>query len=76
LEWAADQDIDVKEGLFAPQEIAAADEVFLTSATQGPRAVASFALHHEDDQPHEFAAPGPVTTWLQQRWSRAVDALR
>ena len=76
LQWAAEESISVKEGLFAPQELAAADEVFLTSATQGPRAVSSFSINEEDDQPHRFAMPGNVTGLLRQRWQQTVDALR
>lgn len=75
LHWAAEEGIAVKEGLFAPHELAAADEVLLTSATQGPRAVASFSIHEEDEQPHEFAARGNITGLLQRRWQRAIDAL-
>jgi branched-subunit amino acid aminotransferase/4-amino-4-deoxychorismate lyase len=75
LGWAHEHGIAVKEGLFSPHELAAADEVFVTSATQGPRAVASFALSAEDDQPHNFSAPGNVTTMLQVRWTKAVSVL-
>jgi branched-chain amino acid aminotransferase len=72
LQWATEYGISVQEGLFSPQEIAWADEVFLTSATQGPRAVACFAISAEDENPHQFSAPGTVTAALQQRWQAAV----
>jgi branched-chain amino acid aminotransferase len=72
LRWAADDGIACKEGLFSTHELAAADELFLTSATQGPRAVESFALSAEDESPHQFTTPGAITRTLQQLWQQAV----
>ncbi|HEX8235666.1 MAG TPA: aminotransferase class IV [Abditibacteriaceae bacterium] len=74
LRWAGEDGITCKEGLFSMHELAAADEVFLTAATQGPRAVQSFALGAEDESPYPFCAPGEITAMLQKRWQQAVHA--
>jgi branched-chain amino acid aminotransferase len=73
LHWATEDGVAIKEGIFSPHELAGADEAFLTSATQGPRAVAWHAINEQDDSPHEFAAPGSLTVRLQQRWQIAVQ---
>jgi len=71
LEWAASLRIRVHEGAFSPQELVAADEVFLTSATSGPRAVQSFVLE-PNETTETYASPGPVTQSLQERWQEEV----
>ena len=56
--------ISVREGVFTPQELRMADEVFLTSATNGPRSV-KMARFDEDD----FFVEGEMTQRLQKWWA-------
>jgi branched-chain amino acid aminotransferase len=74
LEWAAESGLALRQGHYSLQDIAAADEVFITSAAQGVRAVESLWLDADDAAPYEYAAPGAVTAAMQQRWKDAVDA--
>ena len=69
LEAAATLGIATHEGAFSLAEISGADEVFVTSATSGPRGVAS--LHAADEQ-DSFSAPGPLTQSLQQWWEEVA----
>jgi branched-chain amino acid aminotransferase len=68
IEWARERGIVVREGAFSPTELNAADEIFTTSATFGPRTVGAF----DEDT---YAAPGPLTTLLQTVWSEAVNLI-
>ncbi len=72
LEWAGDMALSVREGVFSIQELAGADEVFVTAATTGPRAVEVFCdAWDESGIEHFYGAPGPLTQRLQKRWSDA-----
>jgi branched-chain amino acid aminotransferase len=72
LEWAAQSGLASRQGHYSLQELAAADEVFITSAAQGVRAVASLSLDANDAAPYEYASNGSVTLAMQQRWNEAV----
>jgi len=65
LEAAAQLSIPAHQGLFSVTELCSADEVFLTSATSGPRGVEKLA---SDDLDCDFSAPGDVTRTLQKWW--------
>jgi branched-chain amino acid aminotransferase len=67
LEWAMDQAIMVREGSFSVVELMAADEVFLTAATSGPRSVAHF---QSSSGVETYQAPGPITHLLQREWDK------
>lgn len=71
LEWASNMGIEARQGFFSPQALVSADEVFITSAATGPRAVASYS-EMADEMTEQYAAPGPVTSALQQRWRAAT----
>ncbi len=71
IEWARDDAIRVREGLFSPRELDEADEIFTTSAAQGPRAV---ALWRHDACSRTLQAPGPITAHFVRRWNQAVRA--
>lgn len=74
-EWAFGMGITVREGAFSLQELLAADEVFLTSAASGPRAVEVFNDGTaENGEEYSFASPGDVTRQLQERWEVEVQA--
>ncbi len=86
--WAREEGIALRVGSFLPQALLDADEVFITSAAQGPRPVASVDAGDEArgeanieasgdtvlnrDSQRVFTAPGPITTRLQTRWQAAV----
>lgn len=71
LEWARDDAIASREGRFSSSELDGADEIFITSAAQGPRAV---ALWHQDACSRTMQAPGPITAHFLRRWNLAVRA--
>ena len=72
MEAAAQLGVVVKEGAFSLQELFGADEVFITSATNGPRSIAEF---HMGEEHEEYLSPGPLTHRLQQWWSENLDML-
>ena len=67
LENAPLLDIPVREGMFSPQELRNADEVFITSATNGPRGVNSVRFDEEDN-----FTEGEITQRLQQWWQDLI----
>lgn len=70
LEWAQDDAIPLREGIFSPRELDCAEEIFITSAAQGPRAVGHW---NNGALARTLAAPGPLTSHFLHRWSKAVD---
>ncbi len=72
IEAAASLGISANEGVFSLSELSGADEIFLSSASSGPRGVASFQIA---DDAQIFPAPGPVTQTLQQWWQQNALAL-
>ncbi|MBV9469802.1 MAG: aminotransferase class IV [Abitibacteriaceae bacterium] len=82
LEWLMEMGIESRQGIFSPHELAGADEVFITTAATGPRAVATYTeMDYEgtlntaeiNRVEHSYAAPGPITQLLKERWQQAVD---
>ena len=78
LEWLPALGLSCREGLYMPHELATADEVFITAATTGPRPVTGF-YDAVDAAPmsgieHSYAAPGPVTRLLTEKWVDSVAA--
>jgi len=74
LEWAREMGLPTREGAFSLQELARADEVFVTAATTGPRPVRTFYdACDESGIEHSYNAPGPLTQLLQKRWDEAVS---
>ena len=72
LEAAANLGIAAREGVFSLSELSGADEIFLSSASSGPRSVASFQIA---DEPQIFPSPGAVTQTLQHWWQQNALAL-
>jgi branched-chain amino acid aminotransferase len=70
LEWAAQLGWVARQGVFSPQELATAEEIFTTAATTGPRPVTAF-YEGLPDGALFYATPGPVTQRLQEKWSAA-----
>jgi branched-chain amino acid aminotransferase len=73
LQWAAEAGIAVHQGVFGVEELSAADEVFVTAATTGPRSVSAF--YDESGRAatgFRGAAPGPITAMLCRRWVEAT----
>ena len=68
LGWARERGWNVHEGSFSLLELEAADEVFLTTATTGPRSVALFATQSTLNHANQYPSPGPMTEELQHRW--------
>lgn len=54
----------VREGVFSPQELRFADEIFITSATNGPRGVGAVRFDEDDNFPDS-----EVTNLLQKWWA-------
>jgi branched-subunit amino acid aminotransferase/4-amino-4-deoxychorismate lyase len=73
LEAAAQLGVTAREGVFSLQEILNADELFLTSSTNGPRGVAEF--HFSDNDSETFPSPAPLTKKLQDWWDAGALAL-
>ncbi len=71
IEMAAQHGLPTREGLFSLPELSSAHEVFLTSATTGPRSLAQF---YDGSFINEYPSPGPVTTQLQALWREFVLA--
>ena len=64
LEWAREDGIPVKEGIFAPTELGAADAIFLSNAATGIRR-ATFANEQADDD--------AIFEHLAARWNEATQ---
>jgi branched-chain amino acid aminotransferase len=69
LEAAPLLGVTVREGVFSPHELRQADEVFLTSATNGPRSIS--ALRFSDEDADDNFADGQITQRLQQWWQES-----
>ncbi len=69
LECCALANIEVREGAFSLFDLTDADEVFLTAATTGPRAVASLSWMEEECR---YIAPGVMTRQLEAIWKEAI----
>ncbi len=70
LEWARERSIGVNEGRFLAGEAENADEVWLVSAAQGPRLVASW--HDEAGaMRREFGAPSELERDLGAWWEKS-----
>lgn len=67
LEAAASLGFTIHEGVFSLPEISAADEIFITSASSGPRGVTVLQIENEAQN---FPTPGPVTQSLQHWWQQ------
>jgi 4-amino-4-deoxychorismate lyase len=75
VEWALANSITLREGVYSLQEVVAADEVFITAATTGPRAVASLTIGAGDDaMGYAYDSPGEVSRLLQELWRRKTSA--
>ena len=69
LESALSLGIPLHEGVFSLQELRMADELFITSATSGPRGI---SLVRFDDTEDTFS-PGEITLRLQQWWQESGE---
>jgi branched-subunit amino acid aminotransferase/4-amino-4-deoxychorismate lyase len=71
INWAKDDGVEVQEGSFTLPELLAADEIFLTAATTGPRSVAKLhqsTLMQLSEAGETYLAPGKQTQHFQERW--------
>lgn len=71
LEAAPSLGITVREGVFSPQELRQADEVFLTSATNGPRGIT--AVRFADEDANDSFPEGHILQRLQQWWQASGE---
>ncbi|HVF85685.1 MAG TPA: aminotransferase class IV [Abditibacteriaceae bacterium] len=67
LKWAAEEGIETREDRFVLDDLVAADEVFLSSASVGPRCVCVVC------ETTKLLAQGEVFSQLQKRWQQEVD---
>jgi branched-chain amino acid aminotransferase len=70
LDLAREIGVEVVQGLFRPDEIQRADEMFLTSSTRGVVPIATV-----DGRPISTLTPGPLTTKLMDAYNGAVTRL-
>ncbi len=68
IENAPELGLFVREGAFSPQELRMADEVFITSATNGPRGIVSVRFDEE-----ESFIGGEITRRLQAWWHETTQ---
>jgi branched-subunit amino acid aminotransferase/4-amino-4-deoxychorismate lyase len=71
LEGAPSLGVTVREGVFSLQELRMADELFLTSATNGPRGVS--AVRFADEDADEAYPTSEITLCLQQWWQAVSE---
>lgn len=71
-EWSQEDGIAIRQDVFNARELDTADEIFTTSAAQGPRAVACW---HNGRDERLLTAPGPIATHFARRWNEAVNRL-
>ena len=73
IEWAEEEGITVQQGVFSIGQLRAAEEVFVTAATTGPRSVSAFYDGISGELVEQrFAVPGSVTEMLRRRWTEAT----
>lgn len=73
IDWALEEGIPVRQGAFLPHELQAAEEIFSTASSLGPRPVAFIELGN--DWNIELQAPGALTRRFAELWKQAVTAL-
>ena len=68
LAWCSHLGIVAREGSYLLSDLHAAEEVFVTASTTGPRPVARLV----EGTDRSLEAPGPLTQQLMARWEAAV----